>query len=292
MTELVQALVGGVLIGGLYVAISMGFSLAFGVLDVIDLAVGMWVVLGAYAAVVVREDLGIDPFILLPVYFVVFAALGALFGPLIYRVRNSRYVLPALMGLAFTFGLATLFRGSLLTVFGYNPRTVDTNVGEGSITLGGIVMPTLRLLGFLFALAVTGIFVWFLYRTRTGLAIRATAQNKQNAELMGVDVKRISTLVYAIHTGLTAMAGAIIGAIYAMRPEVGARYTLFAFFVVVMAGLGSVWGVLIAGLMLGVLQSLVTTYLGADYTLLVVFLALFATLLLFPNGIANRGARA
>jgi branched-chain amino acid transport system permease protein len=288
VTELAQALVGGILIGGLYVAISIGFSLSFGVLDVVDLAVGMWVVLGAFAAVVASDKLGVDAFVLLPVVFVVFAAVGWLIAPLIYRVRTSKYALPALMGLAFTFGLATLIRGGLLTVFGYTPRTVRTGL-SGNVELLGITAPTIRLAGFAFAVVATGLFLAFLFYTRTGLAIRATAQSKENAGLMGVDVKRISSLVYAIYTGLTATAGTLLGAIYAMTPEVGLRYTLFAFFVVVLAGLGSVVGVMAAGLFLGVLQSLVTTYVGADYTLLVVFAVLFVALLLFPQGISRRG---
>ena len=282
MTELAQALVGGILIGGLYVAISIGFSLSFGVLDVVDLAVGMWVVLGAFAAIVAGDKLGVDAFLLLPAVFVVFGVVGWLIAPLIYRVRTSKYALPALMGLAFTFGLATLIRGGLLTMFGYTPRTVRTEFFSGNVELLGITAPAIRVAGFAFAVVATGLFLAFLFYTRTGLAIRATAQNKENAGLMGIDVKRISSLVYAIYTGLTAMAGAILGAIYAMTPEVGLRYTLFAFFVVVLAGLGSVVGVLAAGLFLGVLQSLVTTYVGADYTLLVVFAVLFLALAPVP----------
>ncbi|GFG52385.1 branched-chain amino acid ABC transporter permease [Mycolicibacterium agri] len=289
MTELAQALVGGILIGGLYVAISIGFSMSFGVLDVVDLAVGMWVVLGAFAVIVASEKLGVDAFLLLPVIFIVFAIVGWLIAPLIYRVRTSKYALPALMGLAFTFGLATVIRGGLLTAFGYTPRAVQTQFFSGNITLFGITAPAIRVAGFAFALIATGLFLAFLFYTRTGLAIRATAQSKENAGLMGVDVKRISSLVYAIYTGLTALAGALLGAIYAMTPEVGLRYTLFAFFVVVLAGLGSVIGVLAAGLFLGVLQSLVTTYVGADYTLMVVFAVLFLALLLFPQGISRRG---
>src|SRR4029079_2809723 len=107
MTALVQALVGGILTVCLYFAISIGFSLSFGVLDVVDLAVGMWVVIGAYAAVVASEALKVDAFALLPAVFVVFGVVGWLIAPLIYRVRTSKYALPALMGLAFTFGLAT-----------------------------------------------------------------------------------------------------------------------------------------------------------------------------------------
>ena len=289
VTELAQALVGGILIGGLYVAISIGFSLSFGVLDVVDLAVGMWVVIGAFAAVVASDKLGVDAFLLLPLVFVVFGIVGWLIAPLIYRVRTSKYALPALMGLAFTFGLATLIRGGLLTVFGYTPRTVHTEFFSGNVELLGITAPAIRVAGFAFAVIATGLFLAFVFYTRTGLAIRATAQSKENAGLMGVDVKRISSLVYAIYTGLTAMAGALLGAIYAMTPEVGLRYTLFAFFVVVLAGLGSVFGVMAAGLFLGVLQSLVTTYVGADYTLLVVFGVLFVALLLFPQGISRRG---
>lgn len=289
MTGLVQALVGGILIGGLYVAISIGFSLSFGVLDVVDLAVGMWVVIGAFAAIVVSEATGIDAFALLPAVFVVFGIVGWIIAPLIYRVRMSKYALPALMGLAFTFGLATLIRGGLLTVFGYNPRTVPTSLFTGNISIFGITAPMIRVAGFAFAVIATALFLAFLFYTRTGLAIRATAQSKENAGLMGIDVKRISSLVYAIYTGLTAMAGALLGAIYAMTPEVGLRYTLFAFFVVVLAGLGSVVGVMVAGLFLGILQSLVTTYVGANYTLLVVFAVLFVALLLFPQGISRRG---
>lgn len=289
MTGLAQALVGGILIGGLYVAISIGFSLSFGVLDVVDLAVGMWVVIGAYAAIVASEALKVDAFLLLPAVFLVFGIVGWLVAPLIYRVRTSKYALPALMGLAFTFGLATLIRGGLLTAFGYNPRTVRTEFFPGNIELLGITAPTIRVAGFAFAVIATGLFLAFLFYTRTGLAIRATAQSKENAGLMGIDVKRISSLVYAIYTGLTAMAGALLGAIYAMTPEVGLRYTLFAFFVVVLAGLGSVVGVMAAGLFLGILQSVVTTYVGANYTLLVVFAVLFLALLLFPQGISRRG---
>ena len=289
MTGLVQALVGGILIGGLYVAISIGFSLSFGVLDVVDLAVGMWVVIGAFAAIVVSEAIGIDAFALLPAVFVVFGIVGWIIAPLIYRVRMSKYALPALMGLAFTFGLATLIRGGLLTVFGYNPSTVPTSLFTGNVSIFGITAPMIRVAGFAFAVIATALFLAFLFYTRTGLAIRATAQSKENAGLMGIDVKRISSLVYAIYTGLTAMAGALLGAIYAMTPEVGLRYTLFAFFVVVLAGLGSVVGVMVAGLFLGILQSLVTTYVGANYTLLVVFAVLFVALLLFPQGISRRG---
>jgi branched-chain amino acid transport system permease protein len=292
MHLLIQTLVNGLLVGGLYVTISIGFSLAFGVLDVVDFAVGEWVMLGAFVGVASGAWLGIDPIAVLPAVFVIFAFVGSLVAPLIYRVRTSRYARPALMALAFTFGIATLARGSMLTAVGFDPRTVNTDIVSGTATLGGIHMPWLRLAGFLFAVVSTALFVAFLFLTRTGLAVRATAQNKQYAGLMGVDVKRVSTLVYAIYAGLTAMAGVIIGAIYSVTAQVGPQYALLAFFVVVLAGLGSVGGVLIAGLFLGILQAVVTVYIGANYTLAVVFGVLFAVLLVSPRGLLRRGLPA
>ena len=292
MQLLVQTVVDGLLVGGLYVAISIGFSLAFGVLDVVDFAVGEWVVLGAFTGVAARTWLGIDPILFIPAVFVIFAVIGSLVAPLIYRVRTSRYARPALMALAFTFGIAMLARGTLLTAAGFDPRTVQTDLVAGTLTVGGVHMPWLRLAAFLFALVTTALFMGFLFFTRTGLAVRAAAQNKQNAGLMGIDVKRLSTIVYAIYAGLTAMAGVLIGAIYTFTAQSGPQYSLLAFFVVVLAGLGSIGGLLVAGLFLGVLQALVTVYIGADYTLAIVFGVLFIVLLVSPQGVLRRGLAA
>ena len=289
MSLLFQTLVNGLLVGGLYITFSIGFSLAFGVLDVVDFAVGEWVMLGAFAGIGAKSWFGIDPFIALPAVFVIFAAAGSLVAPLIYRVRSSTYARPALMALAFTFGLATLARGTMLSAVGFDPRTVHTGFANGTLSVVGLEIPGLRLAGFVFATVSTGLFVGFLYFTRTGLAIRAVAQDKANAGLMGVNVKRISMLVYSIYAGLTGMAGVLIGAIYAVTAQVGPQYALLAFFVVVVAGLGSVLGVFVAGLLLGVIQAVVTVYIGPSYTLGIVFGVLFAILLVSPRGILGRG---
>lgn len=290
MSLLLQTLVNGILVGGLFVIISLGFSLAFGVLDVVDFAVGEWVMLGAFGGVACSTWLNADPIPFLPVVFLVAAGLGWLLAPLIYRVRTSRYARPALMALAFTFGVATFVRGGMLTGVGFDPRTVRIGSLSGTFTVGSLHIPALRLAGFVFAAVVTALFMLFLYRTRTGLAIRAVAQNKENAGLMGVDVKRTSSLVYALYAGITAMAGVLIGGIYSITAQDGPSYTLLAFFVVVLAGLGSIGGVMIAGLLLGVLQALVTVYVSADYTLAIVFGVLFVILIVSPRGILRRGA--
>jgi len=286
---LLQTLLNGVLIGGILICLTVGFQLTFGVLHVIDFAVGGWVMLGGYAAYWAAELLGIDPFISIFLVFVLFTAVGRVMGPLIYHVRSSRYARPDLMALAFTFGVFIMMRGGALWLWSYNSRDVETVLSGEFLSLGPVTVPALRLSAFALALLFSiGLFL-LLYRSRFGLAVRAVAQDRDNAGLMGVNVKRISAYVYGIYTGVTASAGVLIATIYSVNPDVGVRYTLFAFFVAVLAGLGSVWGVLVAGLMLGLIESIVGTYIGARYSLLIVFGVLFLVLLVAPKGILGRG---
>jgi len=284
-----QTIINGVLIGGILISLTIGFQLTFGVLHVIDFAVGGWVMLGGYAAYWLVELAGIDPFISIFLVFALFALIGGAIGPLIYHVRTSRYARPDLMALAFTFGLFLLMRGGALWLWSYNSRNVESVFSGEFLTLGPVTIPLLRLSAFLMAIVIClGVFV-LLYRTRFGMAVRAVAQNRDHAGLMGVNVKRVSAYVYGLYTGITASAGGLIATIYSVNPSVGIRYTLFAFFVAVLAGLGSVGGVLIAGLALGLMESIVSTYIGTRYSLLVVFGVLFLVLLVAPKGVLGRG---
>ena len=289
MDLFLQTIVNGVLIGGILICLTIGFQLTFGVLHVIDFAVGGWVMLGGYAAYWLVALAGIDPFISIFFVFVLFALIGRAIGPLIYHVRTSRYARPDLMALAFTFGLFLLMRGGALWLWSYNSRNVESVFSGEFLTVGPVTIPLLRLSAFLMALIISlGVFL-LLYRTRFGMAVRAVAQNRDHAGLMGVDVKRVSAYVYGLYTGITASAGVLIATIYSVNPSVGVRYTLFAFFVAVLAGLGSVGGVLIAGLALGLMESVVSTYIVTRYSLLVVFGVLFLVLLVAPKGVLGRG---
>lgn len=287
MELFVQTLINGILIGGTYIAISLGFSLAFGVMDIVDFAVGEWVMVGAFTAYFVQQALGWDALALAPFSFLVAFAGGYLVHPLIHRVTSGRRPEPVLMGLVFTFGLAVMLRGLALSAFGFDFRSVDT-VFEGNVNLIGTV-PTLRLIAFLTAVALTVATIALLYFTRVGMAIRATAQDKINASLQGVEINRLSRLVYAGYAGLTGMSGAILGALFSVWAEMGVRYTIFAFFVVVLAGMGYLPGVIFASLALGLLQAFVASYLGAQYTLLILFAALYVTLLVAPRGLFGKG---
>lgn len=284
-----QALLNGVLIGGILICLTIGFQLTFGVLHVIDFAVGGWVMLGGYAAYWASTLLGVEPFISIFFVFVLFALIGRAMGPLIYHVRTSRYARPDLMALAFTFGVFIMMRGGALWLWSYNSRNIETVLSGQFLSLGPVTVPLLRLSAFVLALLLSATLFLLLYRSRFGMAVRAVAQDRDNAGLMGVNVKRTSAWVYGIYTGMTASAGVLVATIYSVNPDVGVRYTLFAFFVAVLAGLGSVGGVLAAGLALGLLESLVGTYIGARYSLLIVFGVLFLVLLVAPKGILGRG---
>ncbi|WP_119461952.1 branched-chain amino acid ABC transporter permease [Rhodospirillaceae bacterium SYSU D60014] len=289
MDLLLQTLLNGILIGGIIASFSIGFQLTFGVLHVIDFAVGAWVVLGGYLAYWMSTLLGVGGFVSLPVAFVVFGAIGYLIGPVIYRVRNSRYARPELMALALTFGLFTLLRGGALTLWGFNTRSVPTALSGESLMIGSVTVPLLRVVAFAFACAVAAALFLILYRTRYGLAIRATAENRHNAGLMGVDVQRLSANVYGLYAAVTGMAGVLMAAIYSVNPEIGLRYTLFAFFVAVLAGLGSVGGAILAALLFGIMESVVATYVGSSYSHLAIFATLYLVLLVSPRGILQRG---
>ncbi|TIM06014.1 MAG: branched-chain amino acid ABC transporter permease, partial [Mesorhizobium sp.] len=203
--------------------------------------------------------------------------------------RNSRTARPELMALALTFGIFTLLRGGMLTVWGFNTHSVPTALSGHSIMIGPVTVPLIRVAAAAFAVLIAGGLFFFLFRTRYGLAIRATAENRQNAALMGVNIRRLSANVYGLYAGITAMSGVLMGGIYSVNPEIGLRYTLFAFFVAVLAGLGSLGGALVAALLLGVIEAFVATYGGASYSHLAIFATLFLVLLISPRGILRRG---
>ncbi len=289
MELFLQTLIDGALIGGLIIVVGVGFSLCFGVMHIVDFAVGEWVMLGAYTAYWLVRYLGQDPMIYLPLIFALFFAAGWLIYPLIYRAVSGRRHHPALMGLVFTFGLSTLAKGGALSAWGYHVRSVSTWLSGQSVSLGVTTLPALRLAGFVFGVLTTVLFMIFLYGTRLGVSIRATAQDRETAALLGVDVRRVGALVYATYAGLTGMTGVLIGALFSIHAAMGAKYVIFAFFVVVLAGMGYVPGVIVAGLLLGLIQSFVGVYISGRYTLFALFLLMYVSLLVAPRGILRRG---
>lgn len=289
MELFLQTLIDGLLIGGLIIIVGVGFSLCFGVMHIVDFAVGEWVMLGAYAGYLMVRYFGHDPMIYLPIIFLIFCVLGWLIYPLIFRAVSGKGHNPVIMGLVFTFGLSILIKGGALSVWGYHIQSITTWLSGKSLSLDLVTIPALRLSGFAFGLLVTLVFMAFLYKTRFGIIIRATAQDRDTANLLGADVRRVGALVYSLYAGVTGMSGVLIGALFSIHAAMGAKYSTLAFFVVVLAGMGYVPGVVIAALVLGLLQSFVTVYIGGRYTLAALFLVMYGVLLITPKGILRRG---
>jgi branched-chain amino acid transport system permease protein len=289
MELFLQTLVDGLLIGGLIIIVGIGFSLCFGVMHIVDFAVGEWVMLGAYAGYLMVRTFGHDPMIYLPAIFLIFFILGWLVYPLIFRAVSGKRHNPVIMGLVFTFGLSIVAKGGALSVWGYHIQSITTWLSGKSISIGPVTVPALRFSGFLFGVLVTLLFMAFLYKTRFGIVIRATAQDRDTANLLGTDVRKVGALVYSLYAGITGMSGVLIGALFSIHAAMGAKYSTLAFFVVVLAGMGYVPGVLVAGIVLGLLQSFVTVYIGGRYTLAALFLVMYGVLLITPKGILRRG---
>ncbi len=293
MELLPQALIDGILLGGIYITIAVAFSLTYGVMHVIDFAVGEWIMFGAFAGYYLNKLTGLDPFILLPAVFLIFALVGYLVQPVIHRVMSGNRGNPLLMGLVFTFALALMFQGVALTVFGFYTNSIPSTFSEGSILIEklglSMTIPTIRLAGLCYALGITAMLHYLLKKTTFGLGVRALAQHKDAAGLMGVNGKRTGAYVYAIYVGISAMTGVLIGCIFSVSAQMGAQYTIFAFFVVVLAGMGYLAGVPWAALLLGMVQSIFLIYFDPGHTLLAVFAILYTILLISPKGLFGRG---
>jgi branched-chain amino acid transport system permease protein len=284
-----EAILNGILIGGILITMAVGFSLAFGVMEIIDFAVGEWLMLGSFIAYSLNRLSDVEPFLVVPLIGVLFFFAGYLLQPLIARALGGKQSLAVLMGLVFTFGISLVLRGSALAVWGFNVRSMTSVISGSNVDIGDLTISLTRLVAFLFGVVSTLALLMFLRYTKTGMAIRATAQNEAVAQTLGVNVARIKSLVYAIYAAMTGVAGVFIGILYSISAEMGVLYTIFVFFVVVLAGLGYIQGVIYAAVLLGALQSLITIYVGAQYVLLLVFASLYLILLISPKGIVGKG---
>ncbi|WP_136592164.1 branched-chain amino acid ABC transporter permease [Salinigranum halophilum] len=287
---LIQTVVNGLLLGGIYVTVGVGFSLAFGVLEVVDFAVGEYVMLGAIIGGLVAPMLGSEGVFVIPLVLVAFFVVGFLVQPLIHHVTTGDRPQPLLMGLVFTFGLATFFRGSVLTLLGPNNRDVPSSLLQGSLTVPGVgIFPYVRAATAVFGVVALVVFMYYLYNTKGGMAIRAIAEDRTNARLMGIKINRYQSIAYGSYAALTAAAGVFIGMVFTANPGMGLQYTAFAFFMVVLAGMGYLPGVILSGIVLGLAQSLTAVYASSQVVLLVLFALIYAVLLVSPAGILGKG---
>jgi branched-chain amino acid transport system permease protein len=286
MRSFIQALMNGLLLGGIYAAFSAGFSLIFGVMGVVNIANGEMVMLGAFTSYWLFEILRIDPLLSLP-----FSLLGLfILGYLLQRFIISRVVgAPPIMSYIITFGIHLTLSNLALLAWSADPRVITTLHSGANTTIGGIIIPFMQLATFGLALVIiTGLYI-LLYHTRLGRAIQATAQDRETARLMGISVHKIYALTFGIGAAITGVSGSLIAAIRHIEPAMGLPYTIIAFCVVVLGGMGYIPGALIGGLILGIINSLATYFFTAGWSTAITFFLLYIILLLRPQGIMGKG---
>ncbi len=277
-----QALLNGLLTGGLYAALGIGLSLVYGVTRVINAAHGAYIVLGAYLSWAAWRTWGIDPFVSMPALFVVGFALGYLVQRLFVNAVVKRNVL---MTVAMTFGIDLVLVTVILLTWGADLRIVQVDYAAVGFDFLGARVPIVRLLIFGCAVGMAVALDLIIKRTSIGARIRAVSQDRPAAELMGIDVGHTYGVAHGLAAGVACSAGAMIAMITPLQPFLGVSLLLIAFAVVVLAGFGPIAPVIVAGVLLATSEQFVGLYLGTEYQRLAIFGVYLAVATLRPHGL-------
>jgi branched-chain amino acid transport system permease protein len=282
-----NAIVAGVLLGAFYAAVAVGLAITFGQLDIVNIAHPAFVIVGSYIAWILNSRYGLDPVLagvmVSPVFFVVGAGIYR-----IYYAAFERTGQESLSGLAFFFGMMFIIEVLLILVYGVDYRLVSTGYLSDNWDIGYIGIPLRLAVPFLVASAMTAAVYFYLSRTFTGRAILAVAQDRLALQLMGADPVRIKQFAFGLAIATTAIAGALLIMIGPVEPSVGRQYIGRAFAIVVLGGMGSIPGMIIAALLIGVTESFVSTFAGPSWAPAVAFGALLFTLAVRPQGLFGR----
>ncbi|NHQ60445.1 branched-chain amino acid ABC transporter permease [Chlorobium sp. BLA1] len=286
MMLFLQALVSGILSGGVYALAGIGMSLVFGVMNISNFAHGDLMMLGMYLAYFAFTLLHIDPYLalllIIPVSF--------LFGFILEKVFIHRVIdHPHQNQILLTIGLGLIMSNTALLAFTSDPKILTTTYSSSAInTASGLSISVPLLLSFVITSVITAVLYLFLAKSSTGMALRATSQNREAAQLMGINVAKMSAIAFGIGTALAATAGALIAPTYYIHPLAGHSFLLKSFTICVLGGLGSVVGAGVGGIIIGVVESMAATYISTDWKDVVVFV-LFLTVLLFrPQGLFGK----
>src|SRR3990172_375134 len=286
MDIVAQTIVSGILIGAVYGLAALGLSLAFGVLRVLNVAHGELIMVGGYATFFMFSLLGIDPFVSAVVVFALLMLMGLvlhwlLFAHIVRSNEASRIKNSLLIG----FGLTLILHTAAVRLFSADNRTIFTAYSTLAWTVGSIRLPVVKLAGLAIAILAAVMLDLFQTRTTWGKALRATSEDWTIAALTGINVQRAYLVSFALAAGLAGLTGVLISVGFSINPSIGLQWTLKALIVVVLAGLGSVRGTLLAGILLGVAEAISSLHLGGEYRE-IVGLVIFLVFLSFrPQGL-------
>jgi len=287
MDLFVNAIVAGILLGAFYAAVAVGLSITFGQLDIVNIAHPAFVIVGSYIAWILNSRYGFDPVLVgilaAPIFFIV--------GVLIYRIYYlafERTGQESLSGLAFFFGVMFIIEVVLILVYGVDYRLVSAGYLGKNIDLGFVGLPLRLVVPFVVASVMTAAVYFYLSRTFTGRAILAVAQDRLALQLMGADPVRIKQFAFGLAIATTSVAGSLLIIIGPVEPSLGRVYIGRAFAIVVLGGMGSIPGMVIAALLIGVVESFVSSFAGPSWAPAVAFGALLLTLAVRPSGLFGR----
>lgn len=282
MVVFFQSLISGILIGGVYALIGIGLTIIFGVMRVINFAHGDILMVGMYGTYFLFTLFHIDPF----VSIIITIPLMFLYGAFLQKVFINRALnaLPQNQ-ILLTIGMGLIMSNTIMLAFTSDYKILSTTYSSGSVTILGISVSEPLVVSFVITLAITAALYWFLYRTDTGQAIRATAQDREAAQLMGINVKRMALIAFGLGSALAGTAGALISPTYYIFPQVGSVFTLKAFVITVLGGMGSIVGATLGGVLIGVAESVGGVYLGSGWKDVIVFVLFLLVLLFKPSGL-------
>jgi branched-chain amino acid transport system permease protein len=280
----IQAILDGLLVGGVYAVISIGLTLVYGVMGIVNFAQAEFLMIGMFVSWFAWAYLGLDPVLAAPLSFAVAFALGWLVqGQLISRVLKA----PSVAQIFLTVGLLIVLENGALLAFGSQFRSVTTSYQTMSLSLGSLFISVPYLIAFSMSLACGLALWWFMRSSWFGRAMRATAQNPMAAQLMGIDTAMMYKMAFALGVGLTAFGGAVILPYVTVFPQVGGQFVVLMFTVVVLGGLGSVAGAVVGGLAVGVIQALSALFFPIQLQNLVLFLVFILVLAVRPQGLVG-----
>ncbi|HDM77566.1 MAG TPA: branched-chain amino acid ABC transporter permease [Deltaproteobacteria bacterium] len=280
---ILQIIINGILKGGLYALMAIGMSLIWGVMDIINIAHGSFIMLGAFTTYWLFTLFGIDPFLSLVASMTVLFILGYAVQKYLINlvIRASAFIT-----LILAFGIEIFINNSALVMWTADVRKVKVPYGAANFSIGNFVtVPTVRLLAFLLVIVISIILFYILNKTNLGRSIRATSQDLDAARLVGVDVARTYAVTFGLGVGAAGAAGTLWAILFPISPMMGGILTLKSFVVVIIGGLGNMLGPLIGGLTLGVTEALGSNWFGSTYENLISFTILVLVLIIRPQGI-------
>jgi branched-chain amino acid transport system permease protein len=283
-----QTIVNGLFTGGIYALVSVGLTLIYGVMVIVNFAHGEFLMLGIYIAFFAYTLFGIDPYLAIPIALILVAILGALIQRgLVQRVLAAH----PLNQIVLLVGVSTLLVGLVQVFFTAEPRSIHLPYETAVIPLMGLRFSIPRLIAFFASMGISLVLYLFLKYTKTGKAIRAVSQSRDAASLMGINVKSIYMLTFGIGTAVTAVAGVLLAPNHIMIPTMGQAYSVIAFVVVVLGTMGNFVGAFLGGLIIGVVETFAGFFLGGDVKIIASMLIFILILLFKPAGLFGRKPR-